>query len=123
MNFASLFIFVVQEENDRVGLLHTLATLEEHPESVPINALVAVEGTPLADEGKADTPDIWDMGRMIATARVVMPRTMVRLSAGRLSFSEAEQVSGVRDGLGGVSVHKPVLLLSCAVRMGALCTT
>ncbi|CAN0368424.1 unnamed protein product, partial [Hapterophycus canaliculatus] len=57
----------------------------------PINALVPVDGTPLADEGKADAPDIWDMGRMIATARVVMPRTMVRLSAGRLSFSESEQ--------------------------------
>lgn len=77
-----------------MGLLHTLATLEEHPESVPINALVAVDGTPLGDEG-VKVPDIWDMGRMIATARVVMPRTMVRLSAGRLSFSEAEQVSFV----------------------------
>lgn len=76
-----------------MGLLHTLATLEEHPESVPINALVAVDGTPLADDNKAETPDIWDMGRMIATARVVMPKTMVRLSAGRLSFSEAEQAS------------------------------
>lgn len=85
----------LQAENDRVGLLHTLATLEEHPESVPINALVPVDGTPLADEGRADAPDIWDMGRMIATARVVMPRTMVRLSAGRLSFSESEQVSAM----------------------------
>lgn len=83
----------LQAENDRVGLLHTLATLEEHPESVPINALVPVDGTPVAEKGKADAPDIWDMGRMIATARIVMPKTMVRLSAGRLSFSEAEQVS------------------------------
>lgn len=82
-------------ENDRVGLLHTLATLKEHPESVPINALVAVKGTPLGDAGNAKAPDIWNMGRMIATARVVMPRTMVRLSAGRLSFSEAEQVNAV----------------------------
>lgn len=82
-----------QAQDDRVGLLHTLATLPEHPESVPINALVPVDGTPLGDDDtKAETPDIWDMGRMIATARVVMPRTMVRLSAGRLSFSEAEQV-------------------------------
>ncbi|CAN0042797.1 unnamed protein product [Pylaiella littoralis] len=89
-----------EAEHDRVGLLHTLATLEEHPESVPINALVPVDGTPLADEGRADAPDIWDMGRMIATARVVMPRTMVRLSAGRLSFSEAEQASG--KGLGAM---------------------
>lgn len=93
-------VLLLQADNDRVGLLHTLATLEEHPESVPINALVPVDGTPLADEGKADAPDIWDMGRMIATARVVMPRTMVRLSAGRLSFSEAEQASpGVSGGV------------------------
>ena len=85
-------------ENDRVGLLHVLATMPEHPESVPINALVAVEGTPLGDkddegnraEGVADV-DAFDMARMIATARIVMPRTMVRLSAGRLSFTDAEQ--------------------------------
>lgn len=101
-----------------MGLLHTLATLEEHPESVPINALVPVDGTPLADEGNADAPDIWDMGRMIATARVVMPRTMVRLSAGRLSFSEAEQVGRMRIGMRGVHMHVIVVfyrLASCVV--------
>jgi biotin synthase len=81
-----------EEENDRVGLLHVLATLPEHPESVPINALVSVEGTPLGDrEEDIDQVDAFDMARMIATARIVMPRTMVRLSAGRLSFSDAEQ--------------------------------
>lgn len=78
-----------EEEVDRISLLHTLATLPEHPESVPINALVPVEGTPLGDqmleEGGSPTWD--DMVRMIATARIVMPATMVRLSAGRLSFS------------------------------------
>lgn len=95
-----------------MGLLHTLATLEEHPESVPINALVPVDGTPLADEGKADAPDIWDMGRMIATARVVMPRTMVRLSAGRLSFSEAEQVSGMGIRHGHVELFWMVIFCS-----------
>lgn len=83
-----------EKESDRVGLLHVLATMPEHPESVPINALVAVEGTPLGDadgaEGIADV-DAFDMARMIATARIVMPRTMVRLSAGRLSFTDAEQ--------------------------------
>jgi biotin synthase len=78
-------------DNDRVGLLHVLATLPEHPESVPINALVAVEGTPLGENGAAERVDAFDMARMIASARIVMPRTMVRLSAGRLSFSEAEQ--------------------------------
>lgn len=80
-----------EEETDRVGLLHVLATLPEHPESVPINALVAVEGTPLGDDISSRTVDVFDMARMIATARIVMPRTMVRLSAGRLSFSDAEQ--------------------------------
>merc|ERR1711862_1067635 len=79
-----------EEERDRVGLLHVLATLPEHPESVPINALVAVEGTPLGDQ-EIDKVDAFDMARMIATACIVMPRTMVRLSAGRLSFSDAEQ--------------------------------
>lgn len=89
-----------EKETDRVGLLHVLATLPEHPESVPINALVAVQGTPLGDQQQQEeaeekdamkSVDVFDMARMIATARIVMPRTMVRLSAGRLSFSDAEQ--------------------------------
>ena len=80
-----------EEETDRVGLLHVLATLPEHPESVPINALVGVEGTPLGDDESIFRVDAFTMTRMIATARIVMPRTMVRLSAGRLSFSDAEQ--------------------------------
>lgn len=80
-----------EQEIDRVGLLHVLATLDEHPESVPINALVSVEGTPLGDKDDIDRVDAFDMARMIATARIVMPRTMVRLSAGRMSFSHAEQ--------------------------------
>jgi biotin synthase len=80
-----------EQETDRVGLLHVLATLPEHPESVPINALVSVEGTPLGNDEDIGRVDAFDMARMIATARIVMPRTMVRLSAGRLSFSQAEQ--------------------------------
>jgi len=99
-----------EEETDRVGLLHVLATLPEHPESVPINALVAVKGTPLgnahADEdvesdGIGDV-DVFDMARMIATARIVMPRTMVRLSAGRLSFSDAEQYLMFQSGANSI---------------------
>eukprot|EP00518_Triparma_eleuthera_P004693 CAMPEP_0182464048 /NCGR_PEP_ID=MMETSP1319-20130603/8213_1 /TAXON_ID=172717 /ORGANISM="Bolidomonas pacifica, Strain RCC208" /LENGTH=381 /DNA_ID=CAMNT_0024663655 /DNA_START=181 /DNA_END=1326 /DNA_ORIENTATION=+ len=80
-----------ESDNDRVGLLHVLSTLERHPESVPVNALVAVKGTPLGDDEDIDSVDAFDMARVIATARIVMPRTMVRLSAGRLSFSDAEQ--------------------------------
>ncbi|KAE8731040.1 Biotin synthase [Hibiscus syriacus] len=62
-----------EAEEDRVGLLHTLATLPTHPESVPINALVAVEGTPLQDQKPVE---IWEMIWMIATARIVMPTSM-----------------------------------------------
>ncbi|KAK9201017.1 hypothetical protein WN944_016218 [Citrus x changshan-huyou] len=77
-----------EAEEDRVGLLHTLATLPTHPESVPINALLAVKGTPLQDQKPVE---IWEMIRMIATARIVMPKAMVRLSAGRVRFSMPEQ--------------------------------
>lgn len=77
-----------ETEDDRIDLLHTLATQPEHPESVPINALIAVEGTPL--EGRPKVPS-WEMARMIATARILMPRSMVRLSAGRVEMSLEEQ--------------------------------
>jgi biotin synthase len=72
----------------RIGLLQQLATLNPHPESVPINMLVAVEGTPLASRPPEDPLEIV---RMIATARVLMPRSYVRLSAGRLSLSDEAQ--------------------------------
>lgn len=77
-----------ETHEDRIKMLHTLCTLPEHPESVPINSLVAIKGTPLENNAKTD---VWDMVRMIATARILMPRTMVRLSAGRLELSVAEQ--------------------------------
>lgn len=77
-----------ETHDDRIKMLHTLSTMSEHPESVPINALVPIAGTPLANNKKVD---IWDMVRMIATARILMPGTMVRLSAGRSEMSVAEQ--------------------------------
>ncbi len=73
---------------DRIGMLHTLANMIPQPESVPINALVAVEGTPLEDQPPLP---IWDMLRMIATTRIVMPLTKVRLSAGRTQMSMEAQ--------------------------------
>lgn len=69
---------------DRIGLLYMLATRNPHPESVPINMLIPVEGTPL---GKQNKVSIWDLVRMVATARIIMPKAMVRLSAGRLGCS------------------------------------
>lgn len=77
-----------ETHEDRVSLLHTLATLPEHPESVPVNALVANEGTPLEN---TEPVSVWDLCRMIATARIIMPRSMVRLSAGRVTLSASEQ--------------------------------
>lgn len=74
--------------DDRIGLLHELSTMEKHPESVPVNSLVAIDGTPL--EGSAPV-SIFEVARTIATARITMPRSVVRLSAGRLSFSEMDQ--------------------------------
>ncbi|WP_353929681.1 biotin synthase BioB [Okeanomitos corallinicola TIOX110] len=73
---------------DRVGMLYTLSNLQPHPESVPINILSQVEGTPL--ENQPEVP-IWDVVRMIATARIVMPTSDVRLSAGRAKLSQVEQ--------------------------------
>jgi len=75
--------------NDRCAMLVTLANLDPHPESVPINALVPVEGTPL--HGRAPV-DPLDLVRMIAVARILMPRSRVRLSAGRLALSREAQV-------------------------------
>lgn len=72
----------------RIGMLFTLATLPDHPESVPVNALVAVAGTPM--ENMARVP-VFDMVRMIATARLLMPKTTIRLSAGRLDMPVSEQ--------------------------------
>ncbi len=73
---------------DRAGMLVALATLSPQPESVPINALVAVEGTPMEDEKPVE---IWEMIRMVATTRIVMPETQVRLSAGRTNMSREGQ--------------------------------
>jgi biotin synthase len=73
---------------DRIDMLHTLSNLHEHPESVPVNALVPVAGTPLEDQEKVS---VWEMVRMIATARIIMPKAMVRLSAGRVRMNTEEQ--------------------------------
>lgn len=74
-----------------------LATLEEHPESVPINALVAVAGTPMENN---DPVSALELVRCIATARVIMPKSVVRLSAGRMSFGYTDQVGGYIETLG-----------------------
>ncbi len=77
-----------EELEDRVGMLHTLATLPVHPESVPINMLMQVEGTPVS---KGQSLEAIDFVRTIAVARIAMPKSMVRLSAGRENMSEEAQ--------------------------------
>lgn len=77
-----------ESTEDRIGMLHTLSSMAPHPESVPINALVPVKGTPL--EKQKPVP-VWEMVRMIATARIVMPKSAVRLSAGRINMSKEGQ--------------------------------
>ena len=77
-----------ETNDDRIKLLYTLSTRALHPESVPVNALVSVKGTPL--EGR-ERVKVWEMVRMIATARILMPKSMVRLSAGRNEMSYEQQ--------------------------------
>ncbi|MHC5171066.1 biotin synthase BioB [Acinetobacter johnsonii] len=84
-----------EETKDRIGLLFELATLPIHPESVPINMLVPVQGTPLAEVEKLDVTE-WI--RTIAVARIIMPKSYIRLSAGRESLSDADQALAFMAG-------------------------
>lgn len=95
-----------ETHTDRINMLLTLATLPEHPESVPINALVRIKGTPLENNTKTD---IWDMVRMIATARILMPKSMVRLSAGRAEMSVPEQAFCFMAGANSIFAGEKLL--------------
>jgi biotin synthase len=92
--------------DDRCELLRTLAALDPQPESVPINALVPVAGTPLA--GMAKVPTL-EMVRSIATARILMPRALVRLSAGRQQLSEEAQILCMLAGANSVFFGEKLL--------------
>lgn len=91
---------------DRVGMLFNLTKLDPQPESVPINALVPVEGTPLAEEKLVPA---WDVVRMIATARIVMPKTTVRLSAGRAEMSIEAQALCFMAGASSIFAGEKLL--------------
>ena len=92
--------------DDRCGLLITLAGQDPHPESVPINMLVAVKGTPLGDREPVGT---LEMVRMIATARLLMPRAMVRLSAGRKQMNEEAQLLCMMAGANSIFFGEKLL--------------
>jgi biotin synthase len=95
-----------EDRSARYGLLRELANLDPHPESVPINMLVPVEGTPL---GERPAEDPLELVRMIATARILMPRSMVRLSAGRLSLSQEAQALCFLAGANSVFLGEKLL--------------
>ena len=88
-----------EEMEDRAGMLVGLSTLSPHPESVPINTLVAVEGTPLEKQAPVDS---WEMIRMVATTRIVLPLTQVRLSAGRTNMSKEAQAMCFLSGANSI---------------------
>jgi biotin synthase len=95
-----------ETHEDRIKMLHTLSTMETHPDSVPINALVAVKGTPLEENTKVN---IDEMLRMIATARIIMPKSMVRLSAGRNDMSLSEQALCFMAGANSIFAGEKLL--------------
>jgi biotin synthase len=93
-------------QGDRVDMLVTLANLPEHPESVPINLLIPIEGTPLAKAGRLDTIEFV---RTIATARIMMPASMVRLSAGRTEMTDEMQALCFFAGANSIFVGDTLL--------------
>jgi biotin synthase len=94
---------------DRVGLLHALATLPEHPDSLPINALVPIAGTPL---GESPPIDAIEFVRTIAVARIVCPKSVVRLSAGREAMSRETQALCFLAGANSIFVGDRLLTTS-----------
>ena len=91
---------------DRAGMIHALATLPEHPGSVPINALIPVVGTPMEDEGPIDA---LDFVRVVATARLTMPASVVRLSAGRDRMTDEAQALCFLSGANSIFVGEVLL--------------
>jgi biotin synthase len=101
-----------ESAEDRIALLHTLATMRPHPESVPVNVLSKVAGTPL--ENNADVP-IWETLRTIALARVLMPGSVVRLSAGRAKMSFSDQALCFLAGANSIFSSESRIMLTRAV--------
>jgi biotin synthase len=94
---------------DRCRLLHQLASMQPHPESVPINLLVRIEGTPLANQKEID---VLELVRMIGCARILMPKSNVRLSAGRLALSDEAQALCFVAGANSIFLGEKLLTTS-----------
>ncbi|KAF2873680.1 hypothetical protein BDV95DRAFT_567544 [Massariosphaeria phaeospora] len=99
-----------EKSKDHVGLIHTVATMPSHPESFPVNALVPIKGTPLG-ESKAISFDA--ILRTIATARLVLPATIIRLAAGRHTMREEKQIMCFQAGANAVFTGEKMLTTAC----------
>ena len=99
-----------EKPEDHVGLIYTVSTLPEHPESFPVNALVPIKGTPMGD----NTPIPFDaILRTIATARLVMPKTIIRIAAGRTTMSEEQQILCFQAGANAIFTGEKMLTTAC----------
>lgn len=99
-----------ESSEDRVGLLHTVSTLPSHPESFPVNALVPIKGTPL---GNTTPIAFTSMLRTIATARILMPATIIRIAAGRKTMSEEQQALCFMAGANAIFTGEKMLTTDC----------
>lgn len=97
-------------QTDHVSLIHTLATLPSHPESFPVNRLVAIPNTPMYG---AEPVKLEDLVRCIATARLVMPKTIIRLAAGRIEMPESEQMLCFMAGANAIFTGEKMLTTPC----------
>ncbi|KAK3196499.1 biotin synthase [Lecanicillium sp. MT-2017a] len=99
-----------ESSEDRIGLLYTVSTLPSHPESFPVNALVPIKGTPLGDR---EPIAFTSMLRTIATARIVMPATIIRIAAGRKTMSEEKQAMCFMAGANAIFTGEKMLTTEC----------
>lgn len=97
-------------QTDHVGLIYTLATLPGHPESFPVNKLVPIKGTPMFGQ---EPVKLEDMVRVIATARLVMPKTIIRIAAGRVTMPESEQMLCFMAGANAIFTGEKMLTTDC----------
>jgi biotin synthase len=99
-----------EASKDRIGLLHTVSTLPAHPESFPVNALVPIKGTPLGDQPPVAFTSVL---RTVATARILMPKTIIRIAAGRKSMSEEKQALCFMAGANAIFTGEKMLTTEC----------
>ncbi|KAK9322237.1 hypothetical protein V1517DRAFT_353170 [Lipomyces orientalis] len=99
-----------EKKEDHIGLIYTLSTLPNHPESVPINTLVPIPGTPLGDNKPIEFKSVL---RTIATARIVMPKSIVRLAAGRITLSDEKQALCFMAGANAIFTGDKMLTTDC----------